>query len=68
MGTISGNISMLTPYSELEEKNYLNVHSTSQRCSNKIFKTLLIDDFYHFLPVSTTPVGTFELRISQEIF
>jgi hypothetical protein len=28
----------------------------------------MIDDFFHFPPVSTTPVANLELQISQQIF
>ncbi len=48
------NIRLLTPYSEseLEGKNYLYVNSTTQRCTNKIIKTCLIEDFFCLLPVN----------------
>jgi hypothetical protein len=40
----------------LKKKIYLYVNSTNQRCPNKIFKTLLIKDFFNLSPVSVTPV------------
>jgi hypothetical protein len=43
----------------LKNKIYLYVNSTTQRCSNKIFKTFLIEDFFQLLPVLTTPVVQF---------
>ncbi len=52
----------------LKEKSYLYVNSTTQRCSKKIIKTFLIEDFFHLPPVSTTPVAHLELRISPRIF
>jgi hypothetical protein len=47
---------------------YLDVNSTSQRCTNKIIKTFLIEDFLHLPPVSTIQVVQPELRISPRIF
>jgi hypothetical protein len=38
---VANNIRLLTPESE----HYLDVNS--QRCTNKIFKTFLIEDFYY---------------------
>jgi hypothetical protein len=46
------NIRLLTPLSELEGKNYLYVNSTTQRCTSKIIKTYLIEDFFYLLPVN----------------
>ena len=60
MGTISGWTGW--------NKMYLYVNSTTQRCPNKIFKTFLIEDFFHLPPVSTTLVDHLELRISSQIF
>jgi hypothetical protein len=52
----------------LKEKNYPYVYSTTQRCK-KTIKTFLIEDFFHFLLVSTTPVvEQLELPISSQIF
>ncbi len=47
---------------------YIYVYSTIQRCPNKIIKIFLIEDFFHLLPVSTTPVFNLELGISPWIF
>ncbi len=52
----------------LKAKMYLKVNSTSQRCPNKVIKTLMIKDFFHLPPVSMTPVVHLELRISLPIF
>ncbi len=41
---------------KLKEKNYLYVNSTTQRCPNKIIKTVLIEDCLHLTPVLLTPV------------
>jgi hypothetical protein len=51
----------------LKEKMYLYANSTIQRCSNKIIKTFLIEDFVHLPPVSMTPVVHLELGISPRI-
>jgi hypothetical protein len=48
----------------LKAKIYIYVNSTIQRCSNKIIKNFLIEDFFHLPLVSATPVVKFELRIS----
>jgi hypothetical protein len=64
MGTI---IKQLTTSNEIE-KNYLNANSTTQRCPKEIIKIFLIEDFFHFPPVSLTPVANLELRISPRIF
>ncbi len=42
----------------LKAKLYIYVNSTIQRCSNKIFKIFLIEDFFHF---------NLELRISPRL-
>ena len=52
----------------LKAKMFLLVNYTSQRCSNKIIKTFMIEDFLHLPPVSLTPVANLELRISPLIF
>ncbi len=52
----------------LKVKKFLYVYSTSQRCTNYIIKTFMIEDFLHLPPVSTTPVANLELRISPRIF
>jgi hypothetical protein len=52
----------------LKEKINVYVNSTTQRCSKKTVKTFLIEDFFHWPPVSKTPVVHLELRISQQIF
>jgi hypothetical protein len=44
------------------------VNSTPQRWPNKIIKIFLIEDFFHLLPVSSTPVANLELPISPRIF
>jgi hypothetical protein len=54
--------------SELEETNLSLCNSTSQKCPNKIFKTFLIEEFFHLLLVSTTRVVHLELQISPPIF
>jgi hypothetical protein len=46
----------------LKANIYIYVNSTIQRCSNKIIKIFLIEDFFHLPPVSTTPVVNLELR------
>jgi hypothetical protein len=51
----------------LKEKIYLYVNSSTQRCSKKIIKIFLIEDFFHLPPVSTTPVVHLELQISPRI-
>ncbi len=48
-------------------KIYIYVNSTIQRCSNKIIKIFLIEDFFHLPPVSLTPVVNLELRISPRL-
>jgi hypothetical protein len=50
----------------LKAKICIYVNST-QRCSNKIIKIFLIDDFFHLPPVSATPVVNLELRISPQL-
>jgi hypothetical protein len=42
--------------------------SITQKCSKKIIKTFLVEDFLHLSPVSTTPVVHLDLRISTRIF
>jgi hypothetical protein len=45
------------------KKNLKNKISKTQKCPNKIFKTFfLIEDFFRFPPVPTTPVVHLELR------
>jgi hypothetical protein len=46
-------IRLITPLCELEEKLYLFVNSTTQKCSNKIFKTFLFEDCFHLPPIDT---------------
>jgi hypothetical protein len=41
--------------------------SNTQSCLNKIFKTFLIEDFFHLPPVLMTPVVHLEMRISPGI-
>jgi hypothetical protein len=50
----------------LKKKNYLYANSTTQRCPKEI-KKFLIEDFFHLLPLSLTPVANLELRISPRI-
>ncbi len=47
---------------------YPYVNSTTHRCPNKIFKTFLIEDFWHLPPMTTTVVVLLELWISSWIF
>ncbi len=65
MGTISGCRHIRV---NLKTKIYIYVNSSTQRCPNKIIKIFLIEDFFHLPPVSTTPVGHVEVRISSRIF
>ncbi len=51
----------------LKAKIYIYVNSTIQRCSNKIIKIFLIEDFFNLPPVSATPVVNLELRISPRL-
>ncbi len=51
----------------LKAKFYIYVNSTIQRCSNKIVKIFLIEDFFHLPLVSATLVVNLELRISPRI-
>ncbi len=60
MATISGCRLLKV---SLKAKIYICVNSTTQRCSNKIIKIFLIEDFFH-LP----PVVHLEPRISPRIF
>ncbi len=62
---------------EMQEINYLYlylyfvfvyVNSTTQRCPKKIIQIFLLKDFFHFPPVSTSPVMHLEPRISPRIF
>jgi hypothetical protein len=39
---------------ELEEKKYLYVNSTTQKCTSKIFKTFLFEGFFQFFCVNGT--------------
>jgi hypothetical protein len=50
------------------KKIYLYANSTTQRCTNKIFKTFLIEGFFHLPPVSLTPVVHLALQISPRVF
>ncbi len=52
----------------LKKKMYLYVNSSTQRCTNKIFRTFLIEDFFHLPLVSSTAVVHLELQISLQIF
>ncbi len=52
----------------LKAKMFIYVNSTTQRCSNKIIKIFLLEDFFHLPPVSLTPVVHLEPRISPRIF
>jgi hypothetical protein len=67
LANYGNNSRLLTPLSELEEKIYLYVNSTTQRCSNKIIETFWIEDFFHSPPMSKTPVVHLELQISPKI-
>jgi len=64
MGLISGCRYLKV---NLKAKIYLYVNSTIQRCSNKIIKIFLIEDFFHLPPVSATPVVNLKLRISPRL-
>ncbi len=48
----------------LKAKIYIYVNSTIQRCSDKIIKIFLIEDFFHLPPVSATPVANTATRWS----
>jgi hypothetical protein len=61
MATISGCRHLKV---NLKAKFYIYVHSTTQRCTNKIIKIFLLEGFFHLPPVSLTPVANLELRIS----
>jgi hypothetical protein len=52
----------------LKAKIYIYVHSTTQRCPNKIIKIFLLEGFFHLPSVSLTPVANLELRKSPRIF
>jgi hypothetical protein len=52
----------------MKEKNYLCVNSTTQRCSKKIIKSFLTEDFFNLPPMSTTPEVLLELRLSPGKF
>ncbi len=65
MGTIAGCRHLKV---NLNAEIYIYVNSTTQRCPNKIIKNFLIEDFFHLPPVSKTPVGHLEPRISPRIF
>ncbi len=52
----------------LNLKKNLYANSITQRCPKEIMKIFLIEDFFHLLPVSTTPLMYLELRISLRIF
>ncbi len=65
MGTISSCRYLIV---NLKAKIHIYVNSTFQSCPNKIIKILLIEDFFHLPPVSTTLVVNLELRISPRIF
>ncbi len=51
----------------LKANVYIYVNSTTQRCTNKIIKIFLLEDFFHLPPVSLTPVVHLEPRISPRI-
>jgi hypothetical protein len=51
----------------VKKKIYLYANSKTQRCPKEIMTIFLIEDFFHFPPVSTTPVLHLELRISPQI-
>jgi hypothetical protein len=51
----------------LKEKIFIYVNSTTQRCPNKIYKIVLLEDFFHLPPVSLTPVVYLEPRITPRI-
>jgi hypothetical protein len=51
----------------LKAKIYIYVNSTIQKCSNKIIKMFMIEDFFHLPPVSVTPVVNLEPRISSRL-
>jgi hypothetical protein len=63
MGLISGCRYLKV---NLKAKTYIYVNSTIQRCPNKIIKIFLIEDFFHWPPVSLTPVVILELRIFEK--
>ncbi len=65
MGTISDYLHLKV---NLKEKIDLFVNSTTQWRPNKIIKTFLNEDFFHFPPVSTTPLVHLELQRSPRIF
>ncbi len=46
---------------------YLYAYSTTQRCPKEEEK-IMMENFFHLPPVSTTPVVHLELRISPQIF
>ncbi len=52
----------------LKKKIYLYAISSTQRFPQEIMQILLIEDFFHLPPVSTTPVVHLELQISPQIF
>ncbi len=65
MATISGCRHLKVNF---KAKIFIYVHSTTQRCPNKIIKIFLLEGFFHMAPVSLTPVANLELRISPRIF
>ncbi len=65
IGTISGCRHLKV---NLKAKIYIYVSSTTQRWPNKITLIFLIEDFFHFPPVSLTPVANLKLWISPRIF
>jgi hypothetical protein len=65
MGTISGCRNLKV---NLKAEVEIYVNSTTQRCSNKIIKIFLLEDFFYLPPVSLTPVVYLEPRISPRIF
>ncbi len=60
METISGCLQLKV---NLKKKICLYVNSTTQRCPNKIFKTFLIEDFFHLPLMSTILEVHLELQI-----
>ncbi len=52
----------------LKAKIYIYVNSTIQRCSNKIIKIFMIEDFFHLPPVSLTPVATLSCEYLRDFW
>jgi hypothetical protein len=64
MGTMSDCLHLTV---NLKNKNYLDVNSDTQRCPNKIFKTFLIEDFFHLLLVVHLELGIHLRKFSKKI-